>query len=538
MLYLLIRLAVMNAKEEEKCFVLPQSASSLEDNVMKVIEIPTEGSEKQNVLLVKQNGIISALSAKCTHYGAPMKDGVLGDGRIRCPWHGACFNSKTGDIEDGPGLDCLQSFRVEVNENAVSIWYSRSKLAEQKRIKEMVAGDPNIYDSESCVVIGGGAAGSACVEGLRQEGFRGRIVLCSDEPYHPYDRIKISKLINAKIDTMLLRKDSFYKEHDIEVLTNDRVLSVDDKNCTVHLNSGTKLHYSHLFIASGCNSRKPSYPGIELNNIFYLRNFSDKEKISVAVTENVKLVILGTSFIGMEMASFYIGKVKQITVIGSIPFRRTLGTEIGLKIKKMLEAKGVTFILNNLPSKLTSGDKNDGILRSLVLTDGTVVEADVLLIAIGSVPATDFLKTSNIKLAESGHVIVNKYLETNVANVFAGGDVAIAPLYDGHSTCGHWQLAQYCGKLAAKNLVHKNHSEISTVPFFWTKILDTNIRCSGVFENYDRIQLSEDDENEKNFIAHFCKNGKIYGVAASGSKASYAIEFAEKLAVHGPTLDL
>ncbi|KAJ8886731.1 hypothetical protein PR048_012943 [Dryococelus australis] len=108
------------------------------------------------------------------------------------------------------------------------------------------------------------------------------------------------------------------------------------------------------------------------------------------------------------MACYYIGKVKQITVIGSIPFRRTLGSDIGLKIKKILEAKGVEFILNNLPSKFSSGIKDDGILRNIILADGSVVEADVAIIAIGSVPATDFLKTSKIQMAGSGHVVVNE----------------------------------------------------------------------------------------------------------------------------------
>lgn len=163
------------------------NAADLQDNEMKQFAI----DDDSKVLLVKQNGQFSAIGTKCSHYGALLSTGALGDGRVRCPWHGACFNTRTGDIEDFPGLDSIPCYDVKVlAQGEVRVRAKRSDLLANKRIADMVRRDPN--DTRCIVVVGGGPSGGVCVETLRQQGFTGRIVLVCKEDYLPYDRVKVS----------------------------------------------------------------------------------------------------------------------------------------------------------------------------------------------------------------------------------------------------------------------------------------------------------------------------------------------------------
>ncbi|XP_073421773.1 apoptosis-inducing factor 3-like isoform X4 [Dendrobates tinctorius] len=176
----------------------------------------------QSILLVRNNGVFSAVGNKCSHYGAPLSKGVLVGDRVRCPWHGACFNVKNGDIEEFPGLDSLPCFKVKVENGSVCIVTSKMELESAKRVKSMSSRSAG--DRSTVVMIGAGPAALVCAETLRQEGYTGRIVLVTREKHIPYDRTKLSKAMNTKAVEIYLRPIEFYKEHDLEVWTEKQLL--------------------------------------------------------------------------------------------------------------------------------------------------------------------------------------------------------------------------------------------------------------------------------------------------------------------------
>lgn len=288
----------------------------IKENEMKVYDL---GEDVGKVLLVKQHGEISALGHKCTHYGAPLEKGALGDGRIRCQWHGACFNIKTGknklhykyllivlcnfiylfsgDIEDFPGLDSLPCYQVNIKNDEVIVKAKQEKLKTNKRIKRMHKRDEN--EARKIVVIGGGPSGATCVETLRQEGFTGSITLVCKEDALPYDRVKLSKALDIDVAKLQLRTSDFYKSHHITVLQNVEATQVDNNSKLVLLNNGDRLSFDHLYIATGCQARKLNIPGSDLRNVCTLRTFEDSHFINSLVHQEADVVILGVSFVGM-----------------------------------------------------------------------------------------------------------------------------------------------------------------------------------------------------------------------------------------------
>lgn len=498
--------------------------SDIPDNGMKVCDI---GSEDGKVLLIKQAGQIHAIGHKCSHYGAPLVNGALGDGRVRCPWHGACFNIKTGDIEDFPGLDSLPCFSVELVEGGgVKVKAKKSDLASHKRLKVMAPKDSS--NNNVFVIIGGGAAGQVCAETLRQEGYTGRLVLVCAENFLPYDRIKLSKQLDLTIDKIQLRPDAFYKEHQIEIIQNKKATKLDTENKKIHLSDGQILNYNSAFIATGSIPRRLQLPGFDLVNVFTLRSLADAAEIKNALSSEAKVIIYGSSFIGMEAAAYCANNSKSVTVVGrsQTPFQETLGEAIGSRIAKLFTDKGVQLKMSRTITEL----KGDSKVESAVLSDGEVIPADVVIIGLGSTLATDFLQGSGVDLSPSGTVPVNQFLETNCAGIFAGGDIAEAPVHaiegNQRTAIGHWGLAHYHGRIAALNMVSKP-TPLKTVPFFWTMLFGTSFRYAGYGKGYDDIVNGGDLEGLK-YASYFCKGDRVIAVVTVGVDP-IAAAFAERL---------
>lgn len=219
---------------------------------MKENELTTFDLGDSKVLLVKQNGKISALGTKCTHYGAPLVTGVVGEGRIRCPWHGACFNIETGDIEDFPGLDSIPCYQVRVEEGQVIVRAKKSELQANKRTLLMTKRDVN--DSRIFLIVGGGPSGATCAETLRVKGFTGRIVLISNESTLPYDRVKLSKTMDAA--PVHLRSQKFYDDNNIEIITGVSATSLNSKDKEISLSNGDKIKFDKIYLATGASARR------------------------------------------------------------------------------------------------------------------------------------------------------------------------------------------------------------------------------------------------------------------------------------------
>ncbi|EEB14629.1 rubredoxin-NAD reductase, putative [Pediculus humanus corporis] len=495
--------------------------NEIEENGMKVVDVGGEDGGK--VLLVKQNGKISALGTKCTHYGAPLVNGVLGDGRVRCQWHGACFNIANGDIEDFPGLDSLPCYEVEVSEEGnVKVRADKQLLQANKRVKPFVR--TLKAKTLTFMVAGGGAAGANCVETLRQEGFEGRIIFVIGENYLPYDRIKISKSLDVDAEKILLRSAEFYRERNIELMMNTQLTELNPRGKLATLSNGQQIQYDKIFLATGSTPRKLCTTGSHLKNIFVIRTIDDGKEIMKVLTKDSKVVILGTSFIGMEAAAFCSGKAKSVVVVGrNKPFKMSLGEVIGDRVMRLFEDNKVTFRLNQTIEKF---EGENGTLTGIELSDGSKLECDICIIGIGVTSNTDYLKPETMKLGKNNAIDVNEYLQSQYSDVYAGGDIAIAPVLGQKANIGHWGLANYHGHIAALNMLEKK-KPLNAVPFFWTMLYGKGFRYAGYASSYDDVVIDGNVEDFK-FIAFYCSGNNVLAVTTIG-RDPLAAKFAEML---------
>lgn len=478
------------------------------ENQMKQVEI----DDVSKVLLVKQKGVISAIGTKCSHYGALLSTGALSDGRVRCPWHGACFNVLTGDMEDFPGQDSIPCYKVNIEQGKVRVRAKRSDLQANKRLKDMVKQDQN--NDKTFIVIGGGPSGGICVETLRQEGFTGRIILVSKENCLPYDRVKLSKAMDVSIKKIEYRTNEFYEEYGIEVMSGVEATRVNSEEKSVTLSNGYIIKYDKLYIATGSKAKKLAIPGADLKNVVTVREFTDAEYIISQLSPDKHVVCLGLSFIGLESAAYCVKKVAKVTVVGrdTIPLRHSFGPEIGERIMKMFEQEGVEFKMQNGIKRCID---TDGVLTAVELNDGTILQCDLCIMGTGSSFYTDFLKGSGINMNPDGSIDTNVFLQSNVPDVYVGGDIANAPVFsigNNLATIGHYPLAQYHGHIAAKNMAG-HETALKAVPFFWTVLFGKSFRYSGYGTPFEtRIIGSLEDLK---FVAIFINSdGNVCGMAS------------------------
>ncbi|XP_045125782.1 apoptosis-inducing factor 3-like isoform X1 [Portunus trituberculatus] len=494
-------------------------------------DLPKDGMKSfefngEKVLVVHHKGQLSAIGSKCSHYGAPLEKGTLCEGRVRCPWHGACFNVATGDIEDFPGLDSIPKYDIEVAEGQVKVRASKTLLINGKRTKAMAKRDPN--NNSSFVIIGGGGAGASCAEALRQEGFTGRVILITQESQLPYDRPKLSKAMDIAPEKILLRSESFYESGDIEVLMGVSAEGVNTEEKMIHLSTGDTVAYEKLFIATGGKPRRLGIAGDQLPNVWVVRSPQDANAVAAAAAQK-RVVVVGTSFIGMEVAAFLSSndRAASVTVIGntSVPFEYSLGHDVGQRIQEMFEEKGVKFIAK---SGVVGISEDEGKASGVTLDSGETVEADVVVLGVGVVPNTEFLETSSIPRNQRGYIPVNEHLETSIPGVFCGGDIAAFPLFiEGGEevSIGHWQVALGHGHTAALNMTGQNVA-VKSVPFFWTVLYGKSLRYTG-YGKYDNVIIGGDLEN-LSFIAYYCRGDKVVSLASLG-KDPAAANYAEML---------
>ncbi|XP_037604283.1 apoptosis-inducing factor 3 [Sebastes umbrosus] len=480
--------------------------SDLQDGQMMEVEVG-----HHSVLLARSEGKYSAIGNQCTHYGAPLSKGVISGHTVRCPWHGACFNVHTGDLEEFPGMDCLPCHKVKVQNNKVYVSVNKKTLSEEKRVKRMGAAVPGV--THTILLLGGGAASLICAETLRQENFGGRIIMVTRDELLPYDKTRLSKVMNVESDTILLRRMEFFHEHDIEVWLRKEVVSVETDKKTVTFDDGSVQSYDHLLISTGCRAKGLDMPGMKLDNVRMLETPEDARQIHSACL-GCNVVLVGTSFVGMEVASYLIGKAFSITVIGSseLPYQNTLGREIGKITMKMLSEKNVKFYMND---NVTEVKGVDGKVKEVVLKSGKVIPADVLIVGIGIKPNSEFLRGSKILMDSKNFVTVDKYMCTSVPGVYCGGDLTTFPLAMAKYqlvNIGHWQMAQAHGRIAALNMLGKA-TELSSVPFYWTVLLGKTIRYAGYGEGYTDIVVKGKFEDKK-FLAFYIKNDEVIAAAS------------------------
>ena len=501
--------------------------SDLDENEMKEVEI----SDDKKILLIRQNGKVSAFGANCPHYELPLLMGALGEGRIRCPWHGACFNIETGDIEDFPGLDSLPCFQVDINEGKVKVRAKESDLNKSKIVKPFPLNFPR--SEEIFVIIGGGPSGHTCSETLRRKGFKGRIQMICKEQYLPYDRVMVSKFMDKTIDQIQLRSKDFYEVNQIEVFLCTTATSLNTELKEISLDSGAKLKYDKLFVATGSRSKKLDIPGNSLKNIFTVQDLDDAHAINTTLKLTSYVVIVGSGFIALESAAYCVGKVKKVTIIGrnSVPLMDSFGEAIGSRIMQLLKENNVDFVMNSgVQNFLAINQEED--LSAVRLIDGKILKADVCIVGIGSDLNTDFLNNSGITINENKSIDTNRYLETNIPDVYVGGDIANSPIYANNNECstvGHYALAQYHGKVAALNMIG-SRTELKAVPYFFTYLLGNAFSYTG-HGKPSEIFIDGDLDSLRFTALYFDQNERVIAMSSCSPERKIP-EFAEKIA-HG-----
>ncbi|KAF7668869.1 hypothetical protein LDENG_00282830 [Lucifuga dentata] len=505
--------AVMNSSQEpgqpveqEEVTGLVCQESDLRDGQMKEVTVG-----EQKMLLVRIQGQYNAVGSQCSHYNAPLVKGALAGDRVRCPFHGACFNVRTGDIEEYPGLDCLPTYKVKITDGNVYVSINKNSLTVTRRVKEMCSMNPDI--NHTVLLIGGGPASLVCAEMLRQNCYQGRIIMVTKDILPPFDKPKLSKAMNLDSSNILLRSSDFFQQYGIELWTHKEAVSVNPLDKLVKLSDGTLQHYKQLLISTSCRAWPLSCPGWDLKGVKLLQSYEDAKEIHSSC-QGHRAVIIGASFIGMEVASYLTDKAAFVAVVGTagFPFERTLGPEIGKMTMQMLAERNVRFYMNDRVTELRG---ENGRVKEVVLKSGTVLEADVVIAGVGVIPNTDFLAGSQVEVDCQKAVIVDKFMQTNVPDVFAAGDVTSFPLAirgDQRVNIGHWQMSQAHGRVAALSML-KKPTKIESVPFFWTVLLGKSIRYTGYGEGYTEI-IFKGKVEERKFLAFYIKDEVVVAAAS------------------------
>jgi apoptosis-inducing factor 3 len=433
-------------------------------------------AEGESVLLARSADQVFAIGATCTHYGGPLAEGLLVGDTVRCPWHHACFGLKTGAAVAPPALNPVACFDVEQRGDRLYV------LGKTRRGQEAATVRAGL---RSIVIVGGGAAGHAAAETLRQSGYIGKLTVLSADAAPPVDRPNLSKDYlagTAPEEWIPLRPPEFYEAQQIKLVLNARATRIDVPSKLVILEDGTSFEYDALLLATGAEPVRLDVPGAELPHVHYLRTLADSRAIIAKLGSAKRAVVLGSGFIGLEVAASLRKRGLEVHVVSpdARPLEKVLGPALGERLRRVHEQHGVIFHLEQRASAISSS--------AVTLADGSSIEAELVIAGIGVRPALQLAETAGLTLDRG--IVVGRYLETNVPGIFAAGDVARFPdLHTGEQIrVEHWIVAQRQGQIAARNMLG-HRDAYDAVPFFWSAHHDVTVSYVGHASSWDSIEV-------------------------------------------------
>src|SRR5262245_8235574 len=457
------------------------------------------------VLLARRGDELFAIGATCSHYGGPLAEGLIVGDTVRCPWHHACFSLRTGEALTAPAFNPMPCWRVEKRNGTLFV---REKIEPAGRRAAGGVKGPSAK-SERMVIVGGGAAGFAAAEMLRREGFAGGVTLLSADDAAPYDRPNCSKDYlagNATEDWMPLRPPEFYSEQSIALELSTEVSAIDARARQVSLATGRSLPFDKLLLATGAEPVRLDIPGASQPHVHVLRSLADSRAIIAKAGGAQRAVVLGASFIGLEVAAALRTRNIEVRVVAPEhrPLERVLGREFGDFVRAIHEEHGVIFHLEETATAI------DG--KSVKLKSGATLPADLVVVGIGVRPRTQLAERAGLKTDRG--VAVNEYLETSVPGIFAAGDIARWP--DAHTgenlRIEHWVVAERQGQTAARNMLGQRQ-RFSHVPFFWSQHYDVPINYIGHAEKWDYLDI-EGDIQARDCLVRYRRGDKVLAVAS------------------------
>jgi NADPH-dependent 2,4-dienoyl-CoA reductase/sulfur reductase-like enzyme/nitrite reductase/ring-hydroxylating ferredoxin subunit len=462
----------------------------------------------QTVLLVRDGDAVRAYGGKCPHAGAPLDQGAICGNYIICPWHKAAFSLTDGSLRDPPALQALPRYEVALSGDDILLG---GEIAPAPASAGAAAG--------TILIAGAGAAGVAAAVSLREFGYGGRIVLIASEPGLPYDRTALSKFVLAgqmpPTDVPPLQPASFFVDHRIDHITS-AITRLDASNRHAVLADGQIIAFEAALLATGAAPMPISIPGAGLPGVHTLRSREDAAAILADLPGAARAVILGGGFIGLEAACGLRAQERDVTIVSpeAIPFAHQFGSEIGLSVRGLHERHGVRFQAGKAASI-----EGDSKVRQVVLQDGTILSADIVLVAVGVRPVTGFI--TGLPLDADGGLRVDAGMRV-AKNIYAAGDIASfpRPCGAGRTRIEHWRVAQQQGRIAARNIAGGD-ARYDGVPFFWTYHYGDRYEYLGHAEEWDEI-VTDGDIAARNFLALICLRGMVLAAVACGRERETA----------------
>jgi NADPH-dependent 2,4-dienoyl-CoA reductase/sulfur reductase-like enzyme/nitrite reductase/ring-hydroxylating ferredoxin subunit len=454
------------------------------------------------VLLARRGSEFFAVGATCTHYGGPLAEGLVVDDTVRCPWHHACFSLRTGEALRAPALGPIACWSTAVRGDKVFVT-EKVAPAPVARVHLAPAGPRKI------VIVGAGAAGFAAAEMLRRQRFEGDVVMLSDDDAPPVDRPNLSKDYlagTAPEEWVPLRDGRFYAEQGIDLRLQASVSGIDARAREVVLADGAKVAYDRLLLATGAEPVRLPLPGMDLPHVHTLRTLRDSRAIIARAASARRAVVMGASFIGLEVAASLRARELEVHVVAPErrPMERVLGREFGDFIRALHEEHGVVFHLEETVTAIEG--------KNVRLKGGKTLPADLVIVGIGVRPRVQLAEQAGLTIDRG--VVVNAYLETSAAGIYAAGDIARWP--DPHSgeplRIEHWVVAERQGQTVARNILGRRE-RFADVPFFWSQHYDLPINYVGHAEKWDALEI-EGDIKARDCLVRYRRDGKLLAVAS------------------------
>jgi NADPH-dependent 2,4-dienoyl-CoA reductase/sulfur reductase-like enzyme len=391
-------------------------------------------------------------------------------------------------------LNDLPCWRVEQQDGRVFV---REKLQPAKPARRKPG-----RDSDSVLILGAGAAGNSAAETLRREGFAGRVTVVDPDRDAPYDRPNLSKDYlagTASEDWIPLHPRSYYTDLGVELLTGRSATAIDAKAKRVTLDDGSIQEFDRLLIATGATPVRLDIPHAGDARIHYLRTLADSRRIIAAAEGSRRAVVLGTSFIGLEVAASLRARGLEVHAVdrGTLPLGRVFGPELSGFIQRLHEEHGVVFHLGHTARSVDP--------QRVTLDDGTHLRADLVVAGVGVRPNADLAGRAG--LAIDNGILVDGRLETSATGVFAAGDVArwTDRRTGDRIRVEHWVVGERMGQTAARNILGHNE-QFDAVPFFWSQHYDVPIVYVGHAAAWDRVVVDGDPDARDCAATYYLKD--------------------------------
>ncbi len=454
------------------------------------------------VLLVRRGDRCFAVGATCTHYNGPLAHGLVVGDSVRCPWHHAAFSLTTGEALRAPALSPIGCWSVEMRDGKVVVTGKKEvPLAAPRRAGSAAP--------RRIVIVGGGAAGFAAAERLRRERYDGQIVMLSDDDAPPVDRPNLSKDYlagNAPEEWVPLRSGDYYRDNGIELRLRTNVARIDVAARQVQLGDASTLPYDRLLLATGAEPVRLATPGMHLPYVRTLRSLADCRTIIERAQSARRAVVIGASFIGLEVAASLRARGLDVHVVApeARPMERILGAQMGDFVRALHEEHGVVFHLEETADAINE--------QQVVLHGGGILDAELVVVGVGVRPRTALAEQAGLRVDRG--VVVNARLETSAPDIYAAGDIARWP--DRRSgealRIEHWVVAERQGQTAALNMLGAGEP-FDTVPFFWSQHYDVPINYVGHAQTWDEITI-DGDIARRDCVVRYKRGGRVLAAAS------------------------